>query len=430
MRRVAVASRSAERAAAFAREFAFERSYGSYQELVRDRDVEIVYVATPHPFHLEHAILCLENGKHVICEKPLAMNAAEARMMAEVSRTNARFLVEATFSRWMPSWRKVRQWIDEGRIGPVRMMWANAGGRGGFGLDPADRHQSLALGAGTLLDVGCYAVSFVHYIMGTPARILAAGKVHPFTGIDEHSASIFEYSDGRLAVVSTGGRTPTTNDAVISGAYGQITLPGAHWGGQRAATLKAGHDEPLTFAETPEDQLYPAADWSDHEKSWMIADVMACVAQGRLECPTMPLNESIAIAESLDAIRRQIGLGVSRGRGRVWRVGRVARGCAGDRPRLPASPPGADPVRRASPPLRIPRSGRRGLARAALPAPAISCDEGRSPYNGGRPHKITNAAAEPSFRDVKRSSHAGFGRPSQFRHPNVQRRRGHRDRSA
>jgi predicted dehydrogenase len=303
VRRVAVGSRDAARAAAFAERFGFDRSYGSYLELVQDPDVQVVYVATPHPWHKEHTILCLEHGKHVLCEKPMAMNAGEVREMVACARLSGRYLAEAFFTYWSPMLRQVRRWIEEGRIGEVRMLWASCGGRNK--LDPANRLFDKALGGGALLDIGCYAVSLAHQLLGAPQQVLASGALGE-TGVDEQEAMILRYPGDKLAVLSSAIRTAQRNDAVIQGTEGRITMLPAWWGGPRTAILTVGQEE-TRFQDTEAEQLY-AGPLSSHEKSWMIAEVMQDIAAGRLESPVMPLALSLGIAETMDAIRAQIGL--------------------------------------------------------------------------------------------------------------------------
>jgi dihydrodiol dehydrogenase / D-xylose 1-dehydrogenase (NADP) len=303
VRRAAVGSRDAARAAAFAERFGFGRSHGSYEELARDPEVEIVYVATPHPWHKEHTILCLEQGKHVLCEKPLAMNAREVREMIACARANGRYLAEAFFPYWTPMLRQVRRWIVEGRIGEVRMLWASCGGRSK--LDPANRLFDKALGGGALLDIGCYAVSLVHQLLGAPEQVLASGALGE-TGVDEQEAMILRYRGGKLAVLSSAIRTAQRNDAVIQGTEGRITMLPAWWGGPRTAILTVGQEE-THYQDTEADQLYVGPHGS-HEKSWMIADVMQDLAAGRLESAVMPLELSLGIVQTMDAIRAQLGL--------------------------------------------------------------------------------------------------------------------------
>lgn len=304
VRRVAVGSRSKERAEKFAGDYGFERAYGSYEEFARDPEVEIVYVSTPHTGHEEHTIMCLEAGKNVLCEKPMAVNARQVQRMIDAAKRNNRFLAEATYAFWIPSLRQVKAWIDEGRIGEVRMLWASSGFIIG-NPDPQGRLLNPILAGGALLDMGVYAVSLAHHVFGAPVSIKASGVVGE-TGVDLTEAMVFQYGGGELAVLSSSIWTGQRNDAVIQGTKGKITLP-APWAGRREAVLTVDGQD-TAFEETEAHQLFKAETFADHAKSWMVADVMACLDQGLLESPTHPLQLSLEVAQSLDEIRRQIGV--------------------------------------------------------------------------------------------------------------------------
>jgi len=252
---------------------------------------------------MEHAILCLEAGKHVLCEKPMAMNARQAEAMIACARANGRYLAEATFTWWTPMLRRVLAWIREGRIGEVRMLWASSGGRNR--LNPADRLFDRALGGGALLDIGVYAVSLAHQVLGTPESVQAAGAIGE-TGVDEQEAMLLRYPGGAVAQLSSAIRTPQRNDAVIQGTEGRITILPAWWGGPRTAVLTVGTEEER-YTDTASDWLYEAP-FGDQEKSWMIAGVMEDLAEGRLESAAMPLEMTVSIARTMDAVREAIGM--------------------------------------------------------------------------------------------------------------------------
>jgi len=154
---VAVGSRSAAKAAEFAAKFDCKRSYGSYAELVNDPDVDVVYIATPHPFHKEHTIQCLQHGKAVLCEKPMAINEQQVREMAKCARENDVFLMEAMWTRFLPVIKTVRQWLEGKKIGDIRMLSADFGFRTGW--NPQGRLLNPDLAGGALLDVGVYIIA-------------------------------------------------------------------------------------------------------------------------------------------------------------------------------------------------------------------------------------------------------------------------------
>jgi predicted dehydrogenase len=290
-RLVAVGSRSREKAAAFAEQWGVERGYGSYAEMLADPEVDAVYVATPHPFHRPHTLLCLEAGKAVLCEKPMAVNAGEVRAMVEAARASGLFLMEAMWSRFNPVMVQAKQWLDEGLIGEPRMLTADFGFSARF--DPQARLFNPELAGGALLDVGVYVVSLASWVFGgAPEEVHAAAEIGS-TGVDEQTGMVLRYAGGRLALLSCAIRTRTPHSARIDGTDGAIEVP-AFWHPTTARLIRPGA-EPLEARGSFGYQ---------HEA----AEVMACLRAGQTESATMPLDESIGIAETLDRVRATIGV--------------------------------------------------------------------------------------------------------------------------
>ena len=288
---VAVGSRSAERASAFAARFGAARAYGSYEELAADPQVDAVYVATPHTFHKEHTLLCLEHGKAVLCEKPMGVNEQQVRDMVACARAHDVFLMGAMWTRFLPVIAKVREWVQEGAIGDVRMVSADFCFRTSW--RPEGRLLNPDLAGGALLDVGVYTVAFASMILGhSPVEIQASAHIGE-TGVDEQTAMLLRYPDGALAMLSCAVRTRTPHDAWIYGTEGSIHIP-AFWHAP-SALLQVGNAEPVEFCG-PVGYQYEAA------------EVMSCLEAGEKESATMPLNESIAIARTLEQARSIIGL--------------------------------------------------------------------------------------------------------------------------
>jgi dihydrodiol dehydrogenase / D-xylose 1-dehydrogenase (NADP) len=287
----AVGSRSADRAAAFAQEFGAQRAYGSYEELAADPEVDAIYVATPHPFHKDHTLLCLRHGKAVLCEKPMAINEAQVQEMVACARENQVFLMEATWTRFLPVIRHVREWLRENKIGDVCMLFADFGFRTRW--DPQGRLLNPDLAGGALLDVGVYTVAFASMVFGaSPVEVKASAHIGE-TGVDEQSALLLRYDGGALALLSCAVRTNTPQEAHIIGTEGSIHIP-AFWHAT-AATLDVAGQEPVQVSG-PAGYHYEAA------------EVMSCLHDGRLESPQMPLDESIAIARTLTRARALISL--------------------------------------------------------------------------------------------------------------------------
>ncbi|MFT7692526.1 MAG: dihydrodiol dehydrogenase / D-xylose 1-dehydrogenase (NADP), partial [Candidatus Latescibacterota bacterium] len=178
-----VGSRAQKSADAFADQFDIPTRHASYEALANDPEIDAIYVSTPHPFHKDNSILCLEAGKAVICEKPFAINAAEAEAVVQVARDQGVFLMEAMWSRYFPAMVKVKEWLDEGAIGDVRIVSADFGFR--TGINPEGRLFNPALGGGALLDVGIYVTSFASFVLGpNPTRIQSLANIGE-TGVDE-----------------------------------------------------------------------------------------------------------------------------------------------------------------------------------------------------------------------------------------------------
>ena len=205
---IAVGSRHRESAERFADQFRIPHRHASYEDLVRDPDVEVVYVATPHPMHHANAMLALEAGRAVLVEKAFTMNAAEARHLVDVARTKRLFLMEAMWTRFLPHVAEIRRLIGDGTLGDIVTVFADHGQW--FARDAASRLFAPELGGDALLDLGVYPVSFASMILGPPDRILA--MVDPaFTGVDGQTSMLFGYTSGAQAVLSctSGARSPT-----------------------------------------------------------------------------------------------------------------------------------------------------------------------------------------------------------------------------
>jgi len=288
---LAVGSRSLDRARAFADAHGAERAYGSYEELVADPDVDAIYVSTPHPFHREHTLLCLERDKPVLCEKPMAINARQAAEMISYARQKGVFLMEAMWTRFLPVLRKVSEWIAEGRIGDVRLVSADFGFRTRW--NPEARLLNPHLAGGAVLDVGVYVVAFASMVYGRPPARIQASAYLGETGVDEQTAMLFAYDDGALAQLSCAIRTSSPQEAWILGTEGRIHVP-AFWHATSATLERSGED--------------PVQATGDAGFQFEIEEATACIQAGRTESAFMPLDESLSIAETLEQVRTAIGL--------------------------------------------------------------------------------------------------------------------------
>jgi len=288
---VAVGSRDQGRADAFAAKWGVPQAYGSYDALIADPDVEAIYVAPPHPFHAMHTIACLQGGKPVLCEKPLAINQRQVAQMIDTARQQGVFLMEAQWTLFSPAVRQAVAWIEQGAIGDVRMVRADFCFRAD--VNPSSRLFNLNLGGGGLLDVGTYTVSLAQMILGDEPQSIQAMAHIGETGVDEQALINLGYPGGALAQLTCGVRVSTAHEAWIYGTEGMIKLP-AFWHATEAILMPNGQ-EPTTV---PCEMGY-------HYEAKAVCEA---VRSGQTEHPSMSWDSSLAIARTLDAVREQIGL--------------------------------------------------------------------------------------------------------------------------
>ena len=290
----AVGSRSEASAAKFADRRNIPRRHASYEDLASDPDVDVVYIATPHPFHAQNATLCLQAGKAVLCEKPFCVNAAEAERVVELAREKRLFTMEGMWTRFFPLMEEVRRLVSEGAIGEVRMLNVDFGFRAD--LDPASRLFDQRLGGGALLDVGVYCVSFASMVLGRPSGFVGLAHLGE-TGVDEQASVILEHEGGRLANLSIGIRTTTPQEATIMGSEGHVRIHTPWW---RPTSMTISR--PDTEDETVE------APASGNGFNYEAAEVMRCLEAGKTESDVMPLHETVSVMRTMDGIRAAWGL--------------------------------------------------------------------------------------------------------------------------
>ena len=291
---LAVGSRSEGSAAEFADEREIPRRYASYDALAADPDVDVVYVATPHPFHAGNAELCLNAGKAVLCEKPFTVNAVEAERVVELARDNGLFLMEGMWTRFFPLMEKVRRLVSEGAIGELRMLNVDFGFR--TDVDPASRLFDPKLGGGALLDVGVYCVSLASMVLGRPSGAVGLSHLGE-TGVDEQASVVLEHERGRLASLSIGIRTATPQEATIMGTDGYLRIHSPWW-----------RPTSMTISRPGEEGETVDAPVSGNGFNYEAAEVMRCLEAGKTESGIMPLDETLSVVRTMDAIRAAWGL--------------------------------------------------------------------------------------------------------------------------
>jgi len=290
----AVGSRDLERSRKFANEYGFEKFYGSYEELAADPNVEVIYIASPHSFHKEHTLLCLKNGKSVICEKAFALNVSEVNEMISEARRQELFLMEALWPFFQPFYIKAHEIINSGVLGkPLHL-------NGFFSFippyDPVDRKFNLSLGGGSLLDIGIYPVIDALTFMGVPDDVKATASFSP-TGSEESICMIFKYTDGRMATLYSSFRTDIGIGCDILCEKGNITVARGRDMSQRVILSLHGKDK--------EEFIFNPPAMGYH---WEAEEVMQCLDKGLKESPAVPLSFSLDLIKTLDRIREAAGI--------------------------------------------------------------------------------------------------------------------------
>lgn len=291
---VAVASRSSDRAAAFARDFGVERAYGSYREIIEDPDVDVLYVATPHPQHLAVAVAGIKAGKAVLVEKSLTATAEGAQRLVETAQQHGVFAMEAMWTRFQPAIVAARAAIAEGAIGEVRTVQADLGVQREF--DPEDRLFSKELAGGALLDLGVYVVSLAQHFLGSPDRMELVGSLAQ-TGVDLDSSLLLAYDDGRAATLTCSLRGPSPGAARIIGTDGWIDIPPRFHHPTSMVLTRVGH-EPENIDAPPLGSGY------SHE----LIEVSDCLRAGRTESAVMPLADSLVVQKLLNEGCERLGV--------------------------------------------------------------------------------------------------------------------------
>ncbi len=290
---VAVGSRSIERARAFADRFEVEAGFGSYEQLAAAPDIDAVYVATPHAGHQSLVELFLSAGKHVLCEKPLSLNARQTRSMVGSARHAGMFLMEAIWTRFLPSYQLLHNLISEDEIGTPLLVEADFGFRAP--IDPEHRLFDRQLGGGALLDLGIYPLQLCSSVLGAPDSLRATGTVGA-TGVDEIVAATLHHPNGSIGVIKAALRIGMSCTARISGTDGWIDLPAFMHDPRHIRVSGRSGDRTI---ET---------DYEGDGLRFEIAEVHRCLRAGLLESPAMPLDETVALSERMDRIRADIGV--------------------------------------------------------------------------------------------------------------------------
>lgn len=288
----AAASRSLENAKDFAEDLGFEKAYGSYQEMVEDPEVDVVYVATPHSKHLEHSMLCMDHKKAVLCEKAFAMNTKEVDQMIAASKSNNTFLMEAFWTIFSAKFIKVMDLAKDKELGQLRFVKSDFMFKADF--DPEKRLYNIDLGAGSLLDIGIYPIFRSLMLLGKPAEIKTMANIRP-TGVEDSISMLFSYENGAMAVLTSSFESSCNNQTELCFDNGFIKFIREP---EFPIFIEKNGVQEEIHIEQPKGMGYELE----------AAHVMDCLDKNLIESPVLPLSTSRDLMEILDRVRKDAGI--------------------------------------------------------------------------------------------------------------------------
>lgn len=289
----AIAARDYERAEAFAKEYGFEKAYGSYEAMLEDEEVELVYIATPHSHHFEHASLCIEKGKHVLCEKPLTVNAKQASILFEKAAEKKVLITEAMWTRYMPSRKLIDEVIESGIIGKPQTLIANIG----YPISQKERIMEPSLAGGALLDIGIYPIHFASMVFGDHVRSVRGTAMLSNKGVDlQHNISLI-YEDGKMAMLQSTVMAATDLSGVIYGDKGYVVVENIN--NCEGIRIYDSGRQLIKRIEVPE-QITGF--------EYEVAATVKAIQEGKLECEAMPHCETLRMMQIMDELRQQWGI--------------------------------------------------------------------------------------------------------------------------
>ena len=291
---VAAASSDVLRAKEFASRHEIKNYFGNYNEIFKVKELDVVYIATPHTAHHECTLMCLKNNVAVLCEKPFAMNESQVDEMIACSKERQTFLMEALWTRYLPTTLKMLEWIKAGRIGEIKSVHADFGFIPPF--LPDSRTLNPEVGGGAFLDIGIYPAFLSYLLLGYPSKILATATSGP-TDVDETTSFIYQYDDKAMATLSCSFGAETETEAIIYGTKGFIKLH-KKFHESKMASLHISGEEPEVF-EAPRDTF-----GYDYEA----AEVNDCLRKGLKESPLWSLKDSKTLIHLLDKTREKAGI--------------------------------------------------------------------------------------------------------------------------
>lgn len=289
----AVASRDVSKAEAFATEFSIPKAYGSYDAMLADKNVELVYIATPHSHHMEHAIQCLEAGKHVLCEKAFTTNTAQARKIIDLAKEKKLYVAEAIWTRYMPMARTIRELCESDRIGNVTALWGNLG----YPIFHKERLKDPNLAGGALLDVGIYTLTFASIAFGDAITNVTTSAQLSEEGVDKQNSVTLNYQDGKMAFLFSSALSATDRCGMIYGDKGYAIVDNIN-NFEGIRIYNTNHEL--------EEHIQAPKQITGYEYEVQVA--IDCIHEGKLESEEMPHSETILMMELMDSIREKWGM--------------------------------------------------------------------------------------------------------------------------
>lgn len=284
----AVASRDYRRAKDFADKWGYQKAYGSYEEMLKDPEVELVYVATPHSHHYQYAKMCLEYGKNVLVEKAFTVNAKQAEELIRISKEKNLLLAEAIWTRYMPSRKMIDELVDSGVIGKVTSLTANLG----YTIDHVERMQNPELAGGALLDLGVYPINFALMTFHSEVKDITTTAVMSPKGVDWINSVTLTFEDGKMAVLHSNMLVTTDRQGVIFGSNGFIEVQNIN--NCEEIRVYNKEREMLGKYQVPE-QI--------NGYEYEVLSCMKAIREGKCECPEMPHEETLRVMKLMDEIR-------------------------------------------------------------------------------------------------------------------------------
>ena len=287
----AVGARELERAEAFAEKYGFTKAYGSYEEMLVDKEIDLVYIATPHSHHYKHAKMCLEAGKNVLCEKSFTVNAYQARALFKLAEEKNLLITEAIWTRYMPSRKMIQDIVESGVIGEVTSLTANLS----YAVTEKERIRKPELAGGALLDVGVYPINFASMVLGEEFKDVQSSAIFE-GGVDILETIIMNFEGNKMATLQSGVREISDRMGSIFGTKGYIQVQNIN-NPEKITVFNQNHEETASY--------FPPKQITGYEY-----EVRACkkaLKEGKIECPEMPHAETVRIMEIMDGLRKSWG---------------------------------------------------------------------------------------------------------------------------